>query len=110
MQQKIQKLFEEINFIGYYASKNNDIHYIDKAKELFPQIQEFSDWFFKENVFEIDEVLYQKLQINLVDILKDCITAMEENDRVLMLDALEYGISEYLQMFLPENALKEEDE
>ena len=45
MQKKIQKLYEDINFIGYYASKNNDIHYIDKAKELFPQIQEFSDWF-----------------------------------------------------------------
>lgn len=110
MQEKIQKLYEEINFIGYYTSKNNDIHYIDKAKELFPQIQEFSDWFLKENIFEIDEVFYQKMQINLVDILKDCINAIEQNDRVLMLDALEYGISEYLQLFLPENGLNEEDE
>ena len=31
MQEKIQKLYEEINFIGYYTSKNNDIHYIDSG-------------------------------------------------------------------------------
>ena len=110
MQKKIQKLYEDINFIGYYASKNNDIHYIDKAKELFPQIQKFSDWFLKENIFGIDEDFYQKMKINLVNILKDCMTAIEQNDRVLMLDALEYGISEYLQLFLPEDGLKEEDE
>ena len=34
MHEKIQKLYEEINFIGYYTSKNNDIHYIDKAKDI----------------------------------------------------------------------------
>lgn len=50
------------------------------------------------------------MKINLVNILKDCMTAIEQNDRVLMLDALEYGISEYLQLFLPEDGLKEEDE
>ena len=110
MHEKIQKLYEEINFIGYYTSKNNDIHYIDKAKELFPQIHEFSDWFLKENIFGIDEVFYQKMKMNLVNILKDCMTAIEQNDRVLMLDALEYGISEYLQLFLPEDGVKEEDE
>ena len=46
--------------------------------------------------------MYQALQANLLTILDDIVTAAKENDTVLMLDALESGISEYLTMFVPE--------
>ena len=43
----------------------------------------------------------------MLDILKDCMAAFEQKDRVLLLDALEYGLVEYLKMFLPENYIEE---
>ena len=36
------------------------------------------------------------------DILKDTMDALENGDKVLLHDALAYGLSEYLRMFLPE--------
>lgn len=107
MEDKIISLFEAINFIGFdctYQKKNN---YVEKAKDLMPRIQEFAGWFLEGNQFGIEEELYYALQGNLLDILKDIMTALKEQDRVLMLDAVENGIGEYLKMFLPENYFEE---
>lgn len=107
MEEKIKQLYENINFIGYYCMFYRKNDYVEKAKKMLPEITEFVEWFMNGNHFNIDEELYIALQQNMNDILKDMQTALEENDRVLMLDALEHGISEYLKMFLPEEYLEE---
>lgn len=101
MEDKIIELFEKINFLGYYTTNFQKYDYIKRAKSLIPEIQEFVTWFDSGNQFGIEESDYQALQENLLDILKDCMEAFEQEDRVLLLDALEYGLSEYLKMFLP---------
>lgn len=107
MEEKIKKLYEDINFIGFYCTYHKDGKYIEKAKELIPQIEEFCKWFLEENKFGVDEDLYMALKQNLLGVLNDCSQALKENDRVLMMDALEQGLMEYLRLFLPEECLEE---
>lgn len=107
MEEKIIRLYEDINYIGYLYVCQGKNDYVKRANNLLPQIKEFIEWFLTGNQFGIDEELYQVLSQNLLVILKDIVSATEENDTVLMMDALEQGLGEYLTMFLPEGYFEE---
>ena len=109
MQKKIESLYEGINFIGFYSMYYKDNKYLEKAETLIPEVREFVEWFLSGNDFGIEEELYVALQNNLLEILKDCLEALRERDRVLMMDALEQGIEEYLKMFLSDEYLREKE-
>lgn len=96
MEEKIKNLYEEINFLGFHATYHRDNNYVENSKSLIKEIQEFVQWFIKDSRFGFEREIYD----NLLDILKDCETALREHDNVLMMDALEQGISGYLEMFL----------
>jgi Penicillin V acylase and related amidases len=104
MQEKIEHLYETINFLGFNATYSRNNNYAKNAREMIPQIQEFVQWFLT-NISGLEEGVY----LNLIDILKDCETALQEDDNVLMMDALEQGLSEYLEMFLSEEYFKEKE-
>lgn len=106
-EEKIKILYNEINFIGFDCMYHKKNVYMDEVKDLIPKVQEFAVWFLEGNQFGIENELYRELSYNLIDILKDCETAWKEKDRVLMMDALEQGITEYLKMFLSEEYLEE---
>lgn len=108
-EEKLKALYENINYIGFQTMYNRDTNYMEKAKDLLPDVQEFAEWFLQGDQFGLGEELYQSLRANLLDILKDCADALREGDRVLMMDALEQGVAEYLRMFLPEEYLKEKE-
>ena len=110
MEERIKQLYENINYIGYCSVARHKNNYVESAKALFPEINAFCEWFLSGNQFGIEMEIYQALKCNLLDILQDIVTAAEENDEVLMLDALEYGIGEYLTMLLPEEYFKEREE
>ena len=103
MEKKIIELFEKINYMGFYCVyyKKND-YYVEKAKELLPDITTFTEWFLSENVFGIEEDIYLMMQQDILEILQDCMDALRENDNVLMLDALENGLGKLLKLFIPE--------
>ena len=107
MEEKIIQLYENINYIGYCCVQGKKNDYVERVKTLLPDIQEFVTWFLDKNQFGIEDALYQALKSNMIDILKECMEGFEQEDRVLLLDALEYGVSEYLKMFLPENYIEE---
>ena len=100
MEEKIKSLYEEINFLGFHATYHRDNNYVDNSKSLIKEIQEFVQWFMTDCGCVFEQGVYD----NLLDILKDCETALREHDNVLMMDALEQGISGYLEMFLWEEA------
>lgn len=104
MKEKIEDLFETINFLGFNATYSRNNNYAKNAREIIPQIQEFVQWFLA-NVSGLEEGMY----LNLVDILKDCETAFREDDNVLMMDALEQGLSGYLEIFLTEEYFREKE-
>lgn len=80
----------------------------EKRKDLLPirehliQMQEFTVWFLQENYLGLDEVDYEQKKAELLTILRDIISAIEEEDYVLMHDAITYGFMKYLKLFLPE--------
>lgn len=96
MEEKIKNLYEEINFLGFNATYHRNNNYVENSKSLITEIQEFVQWFAGNDNFEFEKEIYE----NLTDILKDCETALRQHDNVLMMDALEQGISGYLEMFL----------
>ncbi len=100
MEEKIKSLYEEINFLGFHATYHRNNNYVDNSKSLIKEIQEFVQWFMTDCGCVFEQSIYD----NLLDILKDCETALREHDNVLMMDALEQGISGYLEMFLLEEA------
>lgn len=107
MEEKITALYENLRDIsaGYLIYQNHDNLIL--VKKIMPQIQEFVVWFLKENIFGVEESLYQGMVQNLLQISGDIVTAIEQEDCVLMHDAVTYGLEEYLEMFLEK---KEEGE
>lgn len=102
MEGKIEKLYRELRdisaFYSLYQMRNN----VEAVKKLIPEIQEFVLWFLEGNQFGIEEELYQGMSNNLVRILEDILTALQQEDMVLMYDATACGLVEYLQLFVDE--------
>ncbi|MCI8482845.1 MAG: hypothetical protein HFH41_00730 [Lachnospiraceae bacterium] len=100
MEKKIQELYQNLVKIsaGYliYQKRNN----IELMRKMMPQIQEFVLWFLEGNIFGIEETLYQNMSQDILGILEDIVAAMEQGDRVLMQDAMAYGLLEYLELFI----------
>lgn len=101
MEQQIKELDCKLDqiYVEYMVFQKDNIK---RIKELIPEINQFAAWFLSGNQFGIEEELYQDMVCDLSDILKDTMYALENGDKVLLHDALAYGLSEYLRIFLPE--------
>lgn len=110
MEKKIQELYQSLVQIsaGYliYQQRNN----IELIRKMIPQIQEFVLWFLERNIFGIEETLYQDMSQDILGILEDILTALEQGDRVLMQDAMAYGLLEYLELFIESEQEDEEND
>lgn len=99
MNEKVQNLYTKLKQIAreylLYQKKDN----FKEVKEIIPEIHEFVLWFLEEKRFDVGELLYQEMARNLVCVLEDILEAIQENDCVLMHDALAYGLMEYLEIF-----------
>jgi len=104
VKENIESLYETINFLGFNATYSHNNNYVVNAREIVPQIQEFVQWFLTEAT-GLEEGVY----LNLLDILRDCERALREKDNVLMMDALEQGLLEYLELFISEEYFRERE-
>ncbi len=109
MEEKAQRLYEGIHYIGFYDAYYREGRYLEQAKGLIPLVEEFAGWFLGEGGLGLGEEWEAALKENLVGILRDIRQALEEGDRVLLMDALEQGVAEYLEMFLPESYFEERE-
>lgn len=100
MENKIQNLYQNLLKISLdyliYQKRNN----VESVKKIIPQIQEFVLWFLERNRFGMEEELYQNVSQNLLWILEDILESLKQQDRVLLQDALAYGLMEYLEPFI----------
>lgn len=103
MRNKIIELYKKIRDISAAYMIYQDRYNIEMIREIIPLIQEFVSWFLEENRFGIEQELYRGLCENLLNIVNDILTAIEAGDRVLMNDAIAYGLIEYLEMFVGED-------
>lgn len=100
MKEDIGKLYFELDYIGMVFNKTQKIGNIEAVKEHLSEISKFAEWFLEYNRFEIDDETYGMLAANLVEIMNDIVSAIENQDRVLMNDAIQFGLQEYLRMFI----------
>ncbi len=100
MYDNIKKLEQQIDNIAVGYLFRQERKNIELVKKIVPQIQEFVFWFLNGNRYGIEEKLYKDLSNNLIYILEDILEALEQGDRVLLHDALTYGLKEYLLLFL----------
>ena len=109
MQDKIVNLYDRLkvisaDFLDY--QKRNDFMPI---RECLNEIQEFAVWFMGKKQLDIDDQTWQKLNKRLLDTLGDIVQSIEQQDYVLMHDAVTYGLMEYLKAFMFD-ALEEADQ
>ena len=103
MQDKIVNLYDRLkvisdDFLDY--QKRNDFMPI---RECLNEIQEFAVWFMGRKQLDIDDHNWQKLKKRLMDTLGDIVQSIEQQDYVLMHDAVTYGLIEYLKIFMPDS-------
>lgn len=85
------------NFLD--VKKRNDMMPI---RENLLEIQQFAIWFLQDNHLHDEESVWKEKKEKLLIILEDIVTATEQQDCVLLNDAIVYGIMNYLKCFLPE--------
>lgn len=100
METLAKKLLEKITKIcvEYHYFKRTDA--VEKGIELAEDIQRFTSGFLQGNIYGMDEEEYIGLQNYVLQVLKDYMEAVEQRDMVLMIDTLDYGLRELINIFV----------
>lgn len=103
MKEKARQLWLIIDTIcgGYYIYKDEKV--LEKARQSARQIQEYCEYFLQGNHFHMEEDEYGVLYGYVVQVLSDFVEALEQEDIVLMLDTLDYGLRELVDLYREEN-------
>lgn len=72
------------------------------VEQLLPLLNEYADFFLTENQYGLKEEDYRLLQQLLINILQDIMQGLENRDNVLLEDTIEYGLKEFLELFIIE--------
>lgn len=104
MEALAKKLKQEIDTIceGYHYFKDEAI-VMEKAPEFVPKIQQFCSYFLQGNIWGIEEEEYLNLQKYVVEVLRDYTESLEQQDIVYILDTLDYGLRELLNIYVTAN-------
>lgn len=87
---------------GFHYYKDENV--LKRAEELAGDIQQFCEGFLQGNVFGIEESEYLEFQNYVIQVLKDYMEAVKQQDMVSMLDTLDYGLRELLKIYIDEDA------
>lgn len=104
METEMEDLAEKIsrkidNICGRYHYYK-DGHVLDKSLELSGEIQRFCSYFLQGNIFGMEESEHRKLEQYVIQVLEDYIEAVKQQDLVYMLDTLDYGLRELLNIYI----------
>lgn len=98
----IEELYKKIFYscVQFAVYQKKDI--IENVKQLLPLLNNFANEFLRANGFELEEEDYQQLKQLLLNILNDIAQGMEQRDTVLLEDTIEFGLKEFVEMFIPD--------
>lgn len=103
MLEKLKKLktdiIQECNIYVFF----NRPGLIEGIKPLIPDIQGFVTDFIQTEDIGVEPEIKASMNADMLSIIKDVTEALEKNDSVLMFDALQCGLVEYLKLFVPED-------
>ncbi len=103
MEEKAKELWVIIDTVcgGYHIYKDEKV--IEKAQKAAGKIQEYCAFFLQGNIFGMEEEEYQELYGYVVQVLKDFVEALEQGDTIWMLDTLDYGLRELVDLYREKN-------
>lgn len=81
---------------------------MNELQEIFPEIRYIAEEILHTEDLGLNQEEDQFVRRLLIDILEDLVQAMTYQDEVLLEDTIEYGLKEFLELFIPdENRLQE---
>ncbi len=81
---------------------------IEDVRPMLPEVQKFAMWFLETPDIGVEANEKEFMNSEVLSMLKDINEAIEKDDSILMYDALECGIAEYLRLFIPEEEQSDE--
>lgn len=96
----VEELYKEIYAACIQFAVYKEKNIVEKVQHFFPLLNDFVTVFMGGNEFGIEEEDYQLLRQLLIDILKDIALGIENRDRVLLEDTVEYGLKEFIEIFI----------
>lgn len=106
MEALVKELTEKINklCIEYYYLKNQMV--IENGKELLPDIKTVAEYLLQVLAEDVTEET-EGLKEYILDVLNDYMEAIDHKDMVLMIDTLDVGFREVLNLFTTEEGSDE---
>lgn len=100
MKEKLEIIIYQINELckDYYFSKQYNV--LGTAKNMLPNIQDFMTVILSGNNFELSEDEYEGLKKFTIDLMEDIVSALENEDVVLIIDSFDYGLRTLVDIFL----------
>lgn len=100
MEALAKEINQEIDNIcgGYHCYKDENV--LNRAGKLAAAIQQFCSGFLQGNLFGMEEEEYLGLQRYVIQVLEDYMEAIKQQDMVYMLDTLDYGLRELLNIYI----------
>lgn len=102
MEELAKKLLYDITQIcgGYRIEKNENV--LNRASKMAMDIQVYCESFLQGNTYGMEEGEYEGLRAYVLQVLKDYIEALEQQDMVWMLDTLDYGLRDLAMIYMDE--------
>lgn len=92
---------------GFHYYKDENV--LNRSQKLAGDIQQFCGFFLQGNIFGMEETEYQQLQQYVIGVLEDYMEAVRQQDMVYMLDTLDYGLRELLNIYIEDGAEEGDD-
>lgn len=110
MEALAQELRREIDIIcgKYHYEKIDNV--IEEARKLAEKIQEFCTGFLRGNIYGMEEEEYQSLQNYVLHVIEDYLDAMTYSDDIWMLDTLDFGLRELINIYIDEDTEEKDHE
>lgn len=110
MEELALKLNKDIDLIcgGFHYYKDEQV--LEKARELLEDIRIFCNSLLQAVVEDERGQEQVEFQHYVLGVLQDYVEALEQQDMVLMLDVLDYGLRELLHIYIEENEEDKENE
>ena len=82
---------------AYYYHKDENV--LLKGVALAERIQKFCGAFLQGNIYGMEDAEYQKFQAFVIGVLEDYLEVAKERDLVYMLDTLDHGLRELVDIY-----------
>lgn len=108
MEESAKKIIQKLNSICAYFYIYKSSNSIQEGKELLSDIQQFGNYILE--IVENNKEDKEWLQVNdfMLECINDYVSSIRNNDAVLLIDTLDFGIRKLANMFIEEDGNEDE--